>query len=145
MAQQLSAREILDKLVGFQTVSRDSNLDLIDWVETYLKGFGVEATRVYNAEGTKAALYANVGPMVEGGIVFSGHTDVVPVDGQDWATDPFAVTEKDGKLYGRGTCDMKGFDAIALAAVPLAVKRGVTIIAEDLNLVIVGDWVDSED
>ena len=125
MAQQLSAREILDKLVGFQTVSRDSNLDLIDWVETYLKGFGVEATRVYNAEGTKAALYANVGPMVEGGIVFSGHTDVVPVDGQDWATDPFAVTEKDGKLYGRGTCDMKGFDAIALAAVPLAVKRGV--------------------
>jgi len=125
MGQQLSAREILEKLVSFPTVSRDSNLDLIDWVETYLMGFGVQATRVYNPEGTKAALYANVGPVVDGGVVFSGHTDVVPVDGQDWSTDPFVVTEKDGKLYGRGTCDMKGFDAIALAAVPLALERGV--------------------
>lgn len=96
-------------------------MDLIDWVEDYLSGHGVTATRVHDATGEKAALYANVGPSVEGGVLFSGHTDVVPVDGQDWASDPFTVTERDGKLYGRGTADMKGFNAIALAAVPLAV------------------------
>ena len=121
----MDARAILDKLVSFQTVSNVSNLDLIDWVEDYLKGHGVSATRVYNDEGNKASLYANVGPEVEGGVVLSGHTDVVPVEGQAWDTDPFTVVEKDGKLYGRGTCDMKGFDALALAAVPLALKRGV--------------------
>ena len=85
----------------------------------------MRAPRVYNDEGTKAALYANVGPEVEGGVVLSGHTDVVPVEGQAWDTDPFTLTEKDGRLYGRGTCDMKGFDAIALAAVPKALKAGV--------------------
>ncbi|TDT74980.1 acetylornithine deacetylase [Litoreibacter halocynthiae] len=121
----MDARAILDKLVSFQTVSNISNLDLIDWVEDYLKGHGVSATRVYNDEGNKASLYANVGPDVEGGVVLSGHTDVVPVEGQAWDTDPFTVVQKDGKLYGRGTCDMKGFDALALAAVPLALKRGV--------------------
>ncbi|WP_281859448.1 M20/M25/M40 family metallo-hydrolase, partial [Litoreibacter halocynthiae] len=121
----MDARAILDKLVSFQTVSNVSNLDLVDWVEDYLKGHGVSATRVYNDEGNKASLYANVGPEVEGGVVLSGHTDVVPVEGQAWDTDPFTVVEKDGKLYGRGTCDMKGFDALALAAVPLALKRGV--------------------
>jgi acetylornithine deacetylase len=125
MGKQLSAREILDRLVGFPTVSRESNLDLVDWVEDYLAGFGVTARRVYDAERRKAALYANVGPEVAGGVVLSGHTDVVPVDGQDWATDPFTVVERDGKLFGRGTCDMKGFDALALAAVPLALERGV--------------------
>ncbi len=121
----LSAREILETLVAFPTVSRDSNLDLIDWVEEYLAGFGVAARRVYNEDGTKAAIYANVGPEVEGGVILSGHTDVVPVDGQAWTFDPFAVTEKGGKLFGRGTCDMKGFDAIALAAVPLALEARV--------------------
>ncbi len=125
MTHHLSAREILDVLVAFPTVSRDSNLDLIDWVEDYLASHGVNALRVYNAEGNKAALHANVGPEIEGGVILSGHTDVVPVDGQDWTFEPFAVTEKDGKLYGRGTCDMKGFDALALAAVPLALARGV--------------------
>ncbi len=125
MRQPASPRAILEALVGFPTVSRDSNLDLIDWVEDYLAGFGVQARRVYNAEGNKAALYANVGPEVEGGVILSGHTDVVPVDGQAWDTDPFSVVEKDGRLYGRGTCDMKGFDALALAAVPLALERGV--------------------
>ncbi|MEL6585333.1 MAG: acetylornithine deacetylase [Pseudomonadota bacterium] len=122
----LSARDILDRLVAFPTVSRDSNLDLIDWVEDYLHGFGVSARRVYDATGTKAALYANVGPDVAGGLVLSGHTDVVPVDGQDWSFDPFRVTEKDGKLYGRGTCDMKGFDALALAMVPYALRLDVS-------------------
>jgi len=125
MGQDLSAREILEKLVSFPTVSRDSNLDLIAWVEDYLAGHGVASTRVYDATGKKASLYANVGPEVAGGIILSGHTDVVPVDGQDWDTDPFTVTEKDGLLYGRGTCDMKGFDAIALAAVPRALARGI--------------------
>lgn len=121
----LSARDILDRLVGFPTISRDSNLALVDWVEDYLSGFGVTARRVWNDDRTKAAIYANVGPEVDGGVLLSGHTDVVPVDGQAWSVDPFAVTEKDGKLYGRGTCDMKGFDAIALAAVPLALEAGL--------------------
>lgn len=121
----LTAREILDRLVGFRTVSRDSNLDLVDWVEDYLNGFGVTAHRVWNADRTKAALYANIGPQVPGGVVLSGHTDVVPVDGQAWSSDPWTVTERDGRLYGRGCADMKGFDALALAAVPLALKAGV--------------------
>ncbi|UWQ21202.1 acetylornithine deacetylase [Jannaschia sp. W003] len=118
----LSARQILDRLVAFPTVSRDSNLALVDWVEDYLAGHGVASVRVPDATGTKAALYANVGPEAEGGLVLSGHTDVVPVDGQDWSFDPFAVTEADGRLYGRGTCDMKGFDALALAMVPHALS-----------------------
>jgi acetylornithine deacetylase len=121
----LSAREILDQLVGFRSVSSESNLDLIDWVEGYLASFGVKSHRVYNADRTKAALFANVGPEVEGGVILSGHSDVVPVEGQIWATDPFTVVERDGRLYGRGTCDMKGFVALALAAVPLALKAGV--------------------
>ena len=121
----MTAREILDRLVAFPTVSRESNLDLVDWVEDYLAGFGVKAHRVYDETGRKASLFASAGPEVEGGVVLSGHTDVVPVDGQVWATDPFTVVERDGRLYGRGTADMKGFDALALAAVPLALERGV--------------------
>lgn len=120
MTARLSARAILDRIVAFPTVSTESNLALIDWVENYLDGFGVSAHRVYNEDRSKAALFASVGPAVEGGIVLSGHTDVVPVDGQDWDSDPFKVVEMNGRLYGRGTCDMKGFDALALAAVPLA-------------------------
>ncbi len=121
----LTARELMDRLVGFPTVSRESNLDLIDFVEDYLNEFGIESTRVPNEDGTKAALYAHVGPQIDGGVVLSGHTDVVPVDGQSWDTDPFKVTERQGRLYGRGTCDMKGFDALALWAVPLALERGI--------------------
>ena len=121
----MTARELMDRLVGFPTVSRDSNLDLIDFVEEYLNGFGVKSIRVPNDDGTKAALYAHVGPEVDGGVVLSGHTDVVPVDGQAWDTDPFTVTERQGKLYGRGTCDMKGFDALAVSAIPLALERGI--------------------
>ncbi len=121
----LSARVLMDRLISFPTVSRDSNLDLIDFVETYLDDLGVKSTRVPNEDGTKAALYAHVGPDVDGGVVLSGHTDVVPVDGQAWETDPFVVTQKGDKLYGRGTCDMKGFDALALSAVPLALERGI--------------------
>ena len=118
----LPARAILDRLVGFPTVSRDSNLALVEWVEAYLSDHGVASRRVPDPTGTKAALYANVGPEAEGGLVLSGHTDVVPVDGQDWSTDPWTVTEREGRLYGRGTCDMKGFDALALAMVPYALS-----------------------
>ena len=123
--KDLSALDILAKLVSFPTVSSESNLALVDWVEDYLAAHGVRAHRVYDDTGTKAALYANVGPEVEGGVVLSGHTDVVPVEGQPWDTDPFTLTQKDGRLYGRGTCDMKGFDALALAAVPKALAAGV--------------------
>ncbi len=111
-------REMLEKLVSFPTVSDVSNLELIDFVEDYLAGHGVKSQRVYDDTGQKANLYAVVGPNVEGGVVLSGHTDVVPVKGQAWDTEPFTVTEKDGKLYGRGTCDMKGFNALGLALVP---------------------------
>jgi acetylornithine deacetylase len=110
--------EILKTLVGFDTTSRDSNLALIEWVESYLDGHGVPHRRVPNADGTKSNLIATVGPAIEGGAVLSGHTDVVPVDGQPWVTDPFETTERDGKIYGRGTCDMKGFLALALGTVP---------------------------
>ncbi len=111
-------REWLSRLVAFDTTSSKSNLDLIDDVETYLHEFGAETHRVYNADNTKANLYGLIGPKVAGGVVLSGHTDVVPIDGQDWDTDPFTVTEKDGKLYGRGTCDMKAFSAIGLSLAP---------------------------
>ena len=118
MSELGAAREILETLVGFDTTSRNSNLALIEWVEAYLDGHGVPHRRVPNADGTKSNLLATVGPAIEGGAVLSGHTDVVPVDGQPWSSDPFSVVERDGRLYGRGTCDMKGFLALALAAVP---------------------------
>ena len=121
----MTPRELLDRLVGFPTVSSDSNLALVDFVADYLRGKGIEPVIVPSPDGTKAALYAHVGPDAPGGVVLSGHTDVVPVEGQDWATDPFNVTERNGRLYGRGTCDMKGFDALALAALPLALKAGI--------------------
>lgn len=121
---RLSAFEIMERLVGFPTVSRDSNLALADWVEEYLQSQGIETFRMPNEDGTKAAIYAHVGPAIDGGVVLSGHTDVVPVDGQDWTVDPWKVTRKDDRFYGRGTCDMKGFDALAIAALVEAKSRG---------------------
>ena len=119
-----AARDILQTLVGFDTTSRGSNLELIAWVEAYLDGLGVPHRRVANADGTKANLLATIGPMIAGGVVLSGHTDVVPIDGQPWSTDPFTLTQKGDRLLGRGTCDMKGFIALALAAAPeLAAAR----------------------
>lgn len=112
------AVDILAELVAFDTTSRRSNLELIAWVEAYLAHLGVPSRRVPNADGTKSNLMATIGPAVEGGIVLSGHTDVVPVDGQPWSSDPWTLTERNGRLYGRGTCDMKGFLALALAAAP---------------------------
>jgi len=113
-----SPREMIEALVAIPTVSRDSNLALIEFVQNYLYDLRIDSTLVENGDGTKANLYATVGPMVPGGVVLSGHTDVVPTDGQPWSTDPFKVAERDGRLYGRGTCDMKSFYAIALALVP---------------------------
>ncbi len=122
----MTAAEMLERLVGFATVSRDSNLDLIAFVEGYLDEHGVEHWRVESDDGKKANLLARIGPAVEGGVVLSGHTDVVPVDGQPWSTDPFTLIDNDdGKLYGRGTCDMKGFIACALAELPEWLKRGL--------------------
>jgi len=117
MVPRLTPLEIMTKLISFPTVSRDSNLPLIDWVEGYLRGHGIEPHRWPDPDQPhKAALFAHVGPRQEGAVVLSGHTDVVPIDGQPWDTDPFTVTEKDGKYFGRGTCDMKGFDALAIWA-----------------------------
>jgi acetylornithine deacetylase len=114
----MTPREMLAKLVSFNTESQNSNLDLIHFCREYLAGLGVESTLVPSEDGDKANLYATIGPKVADGVVLSGHTDVVPVAGQAWTSDPWTLTERDGKLYGRGTCDMKGFDAIALALVP---------------------------
>lgn len=118
----LSSADILAKLIGFDTTSRNSNLELIAWVEDYLGDFGVSSRRVYDPTGTKANLYATIGPDDRSGYILSGHTDTVPVDGQDWASDPFALTQVDDRLYGRGTADMKGFLACCLAQVPALVK-----------------------
>ncbi|MGB0506499.1 MAG: acetylornithine deacetylase [Pikeienuella sp.] len=125
MPQNFTAREMLEKLIAFPTVSKVSNLDLIAFVEDYLASHGIESRRVYDDTGQKANLYAQIGPDEPGGVILSGHTDVVPVEGQDWDTDPFVLTEKDGRLYGRGSCDMKGFDALALAAVPRMLAAGM--------------------
>ena len=97
LPQNMSAREILTQLVAFPSVSRDSNLSLIDWVETYLASHGVAATSVYDENQTKAALYAHVGPWVAGGVILSGHSDVVPVDGQAWTRSPFVLEEEGGQ------------------------------------------------
>ncbi|MDX5402910.1 MAG: M20/M25/M40 family metallo-hydrolase, partial [Rhodobacterales bacterium] len=125
MTTRMTPFQLMEKLVSFPTVSRDSNLPLVDWVEDYLNSHGITAHRKYNEDNEKAALFAHVGPEVAGGLVLSGHTDVVPVDGQPWADDPWTVVERDGKYYGRGTCDMKGFDALAIWTLVEAHHRGV--------------------
>jgi len=109
---------MLAELVRFDTTSRDGNIPLIKFVENYLDSWGIPHFRVDYEAGKKTNLFATIGPDIAGGIVLSGHTDVVPVDGQKWASNPFELSERDGRLYGRGTCDMKGFIAVALALVP---------------------------
>ncbi len=117
--------DMIRTLVGFPTVSRDSNLALIHFVRDRLAGLGAEVRLTYNDERSKANLFATLGPQGMPGIVLSGHTDVVPVDGQAWDTDPFNVVEKDGRLYGRGTSDMKSFVAVVLALAPEFARRGL--------------------
>lgn len=122
----LSATEILARLVAFDTTSRNSNLPLIAWVEDLLAEHGVPFERVLDPTGTKACLWATVGPRDVAGYVLSGHTDVVPVDDQDWATDPFVLTEVGTRLYARGTSDMKGFAAVCLSRLPEMVAKPLT-------------------
>ena len=112
------AKAILARLVAFDSVSDRSNLPLVDFVEDYLRALGVEPRRVPTPRATRRRCWRRSVPMIDGGIVLSGHTDVVPAKGQPWSGDPFALREIDGRLYGRGACDMKGFDAAALAMVP---------------------------
>jgi acetylornithine deacetylase len=124
-----TALDLIRRLVGFDTVSARSNLELIHFARDYLKDLGIDSRLTFDKERNKANLLAVIGPPVPGGIVLSGHTDVVPVAGQPWSTDPFTVAEREGRLYGRGTADMKSFLAIALALVPefLAAKLRVPI------------------
>jgi acetylornithine deacetylase len=116
---------MIRRLVAFDTTSRNSNLALVEFVRDYLAGLGIESRLVYDEGGGKANLYATLGPDDRPGIALSGHTDVVPVDGQDWQTDPWRVAERDGRLYGRGTADMKSFLAVALAMAPEFLERGL--------------------
>ena len=120
-----SSIDLIKKLISFDTTSRNSNLELINFIRDYLKGLGIESLLVPDETGTKANLYATLGPMDRPGILLSGHTDVVPIDGQEWDSDPFDVIEKDLKLFGRGTCDMKSFVAICLAYAPKFLERGL--------------------
>jgi acetylornithine deacetylase len=113
-----TTRELVEKLVSFDTTSRDSNLHLIRFVEGCLAEAGVGSKLIYDETGAKANLFATIGPAIDGGVVLSGHTDVVPVDGQDWSSDPFRCVARDGLLYGRGTSDMKSFIASCLALLP---------------------------
>ncbi|KQZ29486.1 acetylornithine deacetylase [Mesorhizobium sp. Root552] len=124
---------ILEKLLGFATVSRDSNLDLIGFVTDLLGRHGIASTIIHSEDGHKANLYATVGPADRPGVMLSGHSDVVPIDGQDWTLPPFAMTERDGRLYGRGAADMKGFIASALAA---CIKASTMQLRTPLHLAI---------
>jgi acetylornithine deacetylase len=119
----MNSAEILNKLLSFPTVSRDSNFDLVRFVVELLDGHGIEHTIIASEDGHKANLFAAVGPNDVSGVMLSGHSDVVPVDGQDWTVPPFAMTQRDGRLYGRGAADMKGFVACALSACLKAKKR----------------------
>ncbi|TAL81337.1 MAG: acetylornithine deacetylase [Beijerinckiaceae bacterium] len=109
--------DLMEKLIGFDTESSKSNLSLVAFIEAYLASLGVEYVRVPNREGDKAAIFATIGPRIDGGVVLSGHTDVVPVEGQTWTSDPFTLRREGSRLFGRGACDMKGFDAICLAMI----------------------------
>lgn len=124
-ALSVASIEMLRRLVGFPTVSRDSNLDLIYFARDHLQALGADVRLTLDDAGRKANLFATLGPQGRAGIVLSGHTDVVPVDGQVWDSDPFELAEKDGRLFGRGTADMKSFIAVALAFAPEFAGRGL--------------------
>jgi acetylornithine deacetylase len=126
------AAALLARLVAIDSVSDSSNLKVVDFIEAYLRSHGLESRRAPNAAGDKAAILATIGPRVDGGVVLSGHTDVVPVEGQAWSSPPFELREASGRLYGRGACDMKGFDACVLAMAPAfrdaGLKRPIHIV-----------------
>jgi len=114
----MTAKEILTKLVSYDVLSTQNNLELVHWIRNYINSFGVKVTYIYNKDKTQASLHCRIGPEVDGGVILSGHTDVVPVKGQPWNTNPFELTEIDGKLFGRGACDMKGYLACFLSVLP---------------------------
>lgn len=118
----MKVEDILAKLVSFPVLGGDHNLEIIHWIQNYIEPFGIATTLVPNEEKTKASLHCRIGPSVDGGVILSGHTDVVPVKGQAWDSDPFILTKKDGKLFGRGSADMKGFIACCLASLPTLIK-----------------------
>ena len=120
-----STRQYLDKLIAFPTISRDSNLELIGFIASELKALGIASTLVHNEDGKKANLWATIGPTNLQGVALSGHTDVVPVEGQNWSSDPFKLASRGGNLYGRGSADMKGFIAACLHLAHSAVKRAL--------------------
>ena len=124
-AERASTLELLEKLVTFETISPATDVPLIEEVEAYLGTYDIKSVRVPNEAGDQVALFVTVGPDVDGGVVLSGHVDVVPVKGQAWTTDPFKLRQADGRLYGRGACDMKAFDAICLAMLPTFQKAGL--------------------
>jgi acetylornithine deacetylase len=132
-SETAGVQDLLKALVGFDTTSAKSNLALIQFVEDYLKRHDIASSRVPSPDGTKADLFATIGPSTTGGIGLSGHSDCVPVEGQRWTSDPFTLTMRDGKLYGRGTCDMKGFLACVLASVPLFKSRK---LKEPIHIII---------
>ena len=121
----MKVEDILAKLVSFPVLGGDDNLELIHWIKNYIETFGVSTTLVPNEEKTKASLHCRIGPAVDGGVILSGHTDVVPVKGQVWDSDPFTLTKKEGKLFGRGSADMKGFIACCLASLPTLIKANL--------------------
>ena len=125
--------DLLDRLIAFPTVSKDSNLALIDWAKALLKAADFEVTRIASSCGTKAGLFARIGPQVPGGICLSGHTDVVPVEGQDWSKPAFEMTREGDRIFGRGTTDMKGFVASTLA---LAQRTKGQTLNEPLSIVL---------
>jgi len=118
----MNVEDILAKLVHFPVLGGDSNLSIIHWIKEYIESYGVATTLVPNKEDTKASLHCRIGPAVDGGVILSGHTDVVPVKGQAWDTDPFTLVKKDGKLFARGSADMKGYIACCLAILPTLTK-----------------------
>ena len=120
------AIELLNTLIGFDTTSYNSNLELIEFIQSYLSSYGIDSTLIHDESGKKANLYATIGRTDIGGVMLSGHTDVVPVAGQDWDTDPFSLTESSDRLYGRGSADMKGFIALVLSRVPEMVSCELT-------------------
>ena len=125
MTEHKTSIQLIEDLISFDTTSRNSNLQIIEYIQGYLEEFGLQSELVYDATGRKANLFATIGADDKGGVALSGHTDVVPVDGQNWSTDPYQVSEADGKLYGRGTSDMKSFIAVCLAKVPKIIDKNL--------------------
>jgi len=121
----MNIKEEIARLVAFDSTSRNSNLDLIDYLRERLTALGAECHLTYDDQGRKANLYATLGPTDRAGVMLSGHTDVVPVDGQNWSTNPFSLAERDGRLYGRGAVDMKSFLALGIALAPEFLARGL--------------------